>query len=130
MALWLLRMLLSHDKDTIHGEKRYVEMCDFCMVALMFLTGHGIKAKTHAHVEIAHLQTRCTIRTWKALSLQPHASHALVMHIIGEFLHGHGFLLYYSTGAMAGRRIGGKGVLMGVCTRSCIQIKEAKSYPD
>ena len=43
---------LSHDQDTIHAENRCVQMCDFCMVALMFLTGHGIKAKTHAHGEL------------------------------------------------------------------------------
>ncbi len=29
-------------------------MCNFCMSTLMFLTGHGIKPTTHAHVEITH----------------------------------------------------------------------------
>ncbi len=29
-------------------------MCDLRMAALMFVTGHGIKARTHAHAEIAH----------------------------------------------------------------------------
>ena len=30
---------------TIHAEKRCEEMCDFGMAALMFVTGHGIKAR-------------------------------------------------------------------------------------
>ena len=34
----------SHDQDTIHAEKGCVGMRDFHMAALMFLTGHGIKA--------------------------------------------------------------------------------------
>ncbi len=58
----------SHDKDTIHAEK-CAEICDFCMAASTFLTGHGIKARTHAHAEITNFLSRCTIRTWKALSL-------------------------------------------------------------
>ena len=30
---------LSHDQDTIHAENGCAEMCDFCLAALMFLTG-------------------------------------------------------------------------------------------
>ena len=66
-------------------------MHDFCKVALMFLTGHGIKGRTHAHVEIAHFLTWCIIRTWEAqvagwgaFSLWPHTSRALMMHLIGK----------------------------------------------
>ena len=54
---------LSHDHDTIHAEKGWVEMCNFHMAALMFLT--GIKARSHVHVEITHFPNRCIIRTWK-----------------------------------------------------------------
>ncbi len=39
--------MLSHGQDTIHVEKGCAEMCDFHMIAIMFLTGHVIKAKTH-----------------------------------------------------------------------------------
>ena len=49
-----LKCTLSYDQDTIHAEKGCVKMCDFCLAASMFLTGHGIKAGTHAYVEIAH----------------------------------------------------------------------------
>ncbi len=54
------------------------------MAALMFLTGQRIKARTHAHAEITHFPTLCMIRTWKVLSLQPCASHALMMHLVGK----------------------------------------------
>ena len=60
---------LSHDQDTIHAEKGCAEMCDFCMATLMFLTGHGIMARTYACVEIAHFPMRCIIRTWEAQGL-------------------------------------------------------------
>ena len=63
--------LLSHDQDT---EKGCVKMCNFCMAALIFLTGHGIIARSHGHVLIAHFQTWCIIRTWKTLGLCPCAS--------------------------------------------------------
>ncbi len=33
-------------------------MCNFCMAALMLLTGHGINARTPAHVEITHFPTQ------------------------------------------------------------------------
>ena len=59
-----------------------MEISDFRMAALMFLTGYGIKASTHA--EIAHFSTLCIIRTWKALGLWPHGSQALMMHLIGK----------------------------------------------
>ena len=42
----------------------------------------GIKARTHALAEMAHFPTQCTVRTWNALSLQPHASQALMKHFI------------------------------------------------
>ncbi len=74
--------LLSHDQNTIHAEKGCAEMYDLHMAALMFLTGHGIKARTHAHAEVAHLPTRCIIRTRKALGLWSHAS--LMMTLIGQ----------------------------------------------
>ena len=44
----------SHDQGTNRAGKRCAEMCDLCMYPLMFLTGHGIKARTHAHAEITH----------------------------------------------------------------------------
>ena len=65
--------ILSHDQDTIHEEKGCVEMRDFHMAALMSLTGHRIKARTHARAEIAlcasqtlmmHLVGKCAISTW------------------------------------------------------------------
>ena len=68
-------VLLSHDQDTIHAEMVCAEMHNFCM----FLTGHRIKARTHASVEIAHFPNRGIIITWKALSLLPHASQALMI---------------------------------------------------
>ena len=43
--------ILSHHQDTIHAEKGCAEMYNFCMAALMFLTGDAIKARTLAHVE-------------------------------------------------------------------------------
>ena len=58
--------ILSHDHDTIHAEKGYVEMQDFCSAALMFLTGHGIKARIHVRAEIAHCPTQFIIKTWEA----------------------------------------------------------------
>ena len=41
---------------------------------------------SNAHVEIAHFPTRHIIRIWKALSLQPHAPQALMMHLFGKCL--------------------------------------------
>ena len=80
--LWLV--VESVGMDTIHAEKGCMEMRDFHMAGLMFLTGHEIKARTHAHVEITHFLTQCIIRTWKALGLQPHNSQAGMMHLIGK----------------------------------------------
>ena len=54
------------------------------MAALMFYTGHEIKARTHAHVKITHFPTWCITSTWKALDLQPRASQALMMHLVGK----------------------------------------------
>ena len=76
--------ILSSDQDRINVEHGCAEMRDFHMVALMFPTGHGIKARAHAHAEITHFSTRCIIRTWKALGLHPHASEALMMHLVGK----------------------------------------------
>ena len=72
---------LSHNQDTIHAEKGCAGMHDFHIAALMFLTGHRIKARTYTYAEITRFPMRCTIRTWKALSLQPRASQALMMHV-------------------------------------------------
>ena len=80
----------SHDQDTIHAEKGCSKRHTFHMTALIFLTGHGIKARTHACVEITYLPTRCIIRTRKALSLQSRASQAMMMHLIGNFRKGIG----------------------------------------
>ena len=49
--------VLFHDQGTIHAEKGCAELCNFYMAALMFLTGHGIKARTHTHAEITHFHT-------------------------------------------------------------------------
>ena len=90
LQLWECRTLqgyygLSHDQDTIHAEKGHAEMHDIHMEALMFLAGHGIRARTHAHVRITHFPTCCAIRTWKALTLWPRASQALMMHVLGKY---------------------------------------------
>ena len=61
-----------------------VEMCNFHMAALTFNTGHVIKARTHACIEIAHFPSWCIIRTWKALGLWSHASQALMVHLVGK----------------------------------------------
>ena len=78
------QLSLSHGLDTIHVEKGCAEMHNFCMAAVMFLTGHGIKARTHAHVTIAHFPAQCIIGTWDALGLKPCASQALMMPLIGK----------------------------------------------
>ncbi len=44
----ITQIVLSHDQGTIHAEMVCVEMRNFYMAALMFLTGHGIKTRTHA----------------------------------------------------------------------------------
>ena len=68
----------------LHADNGCVEMCDFCMAALMFLRGHAIKARIHACTEIAYFLTQRIIRTWRALSLWPCAFQALKMHLIGK----------------------------------------------
>ena len=55
-------------------------MSNFHMAALMFLTGHGIKARTRVCAENAHFLTQCIMRMWKALS--PRASQTLMMHLV------------------------------------------------
>ena len=60
---------LSHQQDTVHAEEGCVEIQDFCMAALMFLTSHGIKVRIHALEEITHVTTLCIIRTWKVLGM-------------------------------------------------------------
>ena len=40
------------------------------------------EARTHAHAEITYFPTRCIIGSWKAISLQPHASQGLMMHLV------------------------------------------------
>ena len=76
--------ILSHEQDGFHAEKGYVEMRDFYMAALMYLTGHGIIARNHVYAEIAHFPSRCIISSRKTLVLWPHASQALMMHQIGK----------------------------------------------
>ena len=76
---WWTETLL-HYQDTIHGEKGCTEMHDFCM----FLTGHWIKARTHAHVEITHFSMRCIIMAWEAWDNRPSAFQILMMHSVGK----------------------------------------------
>ena len=67
---------LSHDRDTIHAEKGCAEMCKFRMAALLFLTGHGMRARTDAHAEIAlkmHLIGKCAISAWAWV-------HSIILH--------------------------------------------------
>ena len=54
-------------------------MRDFCMAALMFLTGHRMEARTHGHVEIAHFPTRRIIRAWEARGCRLSAFHILMI---------------------------------------------------
>ncbi len=68
-------------KTQFMQKKGCVEMCNFHMAAFMFLTGHGIKARTQACVEIAHFPSWCVIRTWKALSLWRCAFQVMMMHL-------------------------------------------------
>ena len=63
-------MLLYHDQDTLYAGKGCVEMHDFHTAAMMYLTGHGIEARTHAHTEIAHFLMQCMTSAWKAPGLQ------------------------------------------------------------
>ena len=42
------------------------------------------KSKNPCPWKITHFPTQCIIRTWKALSLQPHASEALMTHLVGK----------------------------------------------
>ena len=77
-------MFLSHDQDTIHAEMGNVEMRNFRMAALMFLTNHGIKERAYAHAEITHFPMKCITRTWKELGLQPSTPQALMMHLVGK----------------------------------------------
>ena len=53
----IITRFLLHDQATIHAENGCVEMCDFPMAALMFLTGHWMRARTLACAEIAHFPT-------------------------------------------------------------------------
>ena len=78
---WVLT-IYPMTQDTVHAEKGYVEMLDFHVAALLFLTGHGIKSRTHACAEITHLPNWCTIRAWKALGLWPRSPQALPIHLI------------------------------------------------
>ena len=58
-------------------------MCDFCMAALMLLTGHGIKARTHTHTEIARFPMWCINRAWEARGCRLGAFQVLMMHRVG-----------------------------------------------
>ena len=54
----MVSYVLSHDQGTIREEKGCMEMCDFHMAAMMYLTGHGLKARAHALVKITHFPMR------------------------------------------------------------------------
>ena len=78
---------LSYSSTLYEGSYQghsHLKRLDFHTAALMFHTCHGIKARAHAHAEITQFSTWCIIRTWKALSLWPHAFQALMMHLIGK----------------------------------------------
>ena len=67
-----------------HNSEGCMEMCNLCMTAFMFLTGHGIKARTHALAEIIYFPTRSIIRACKALGLWPRASQTLMICLVGK----------------------------------------------
>ncbi len=58
--MFVMGVVIAIVQDTNHTEKGCAEMSDFHMAALMFLTGHGIKARTHTHAEITYFPTQCT----------------------------------------------------------------------
>ncbi len=62
----------------------------FHMARLTFLTTHGIKARTHAHVEIAHFPTRCIIRAWEATCFPGSDDHDAPHWEMGDFRMGMG----------------------------------------
>ncbi len=74
--------LSYHNQDTIHAEKTCMEMHASFMTALMFRTCRGIEARTSICAEIVHFATQCIFRTRKVRSLRPHATQALMMHLI------------------------------------------------
>ncbi len=77
------------DQDTIHAEKEWVTMCEFCTADLMcliiWIIGHGIEARTLTRAEITYFPSRCITSAWKAPSQQPHASQALMIHLVGKY---------------------------------------------
>ena len=75
---------LSDDQNTIHAEKGYAEKHNFHMAAFMVFTGHGVKARTHAHAEIAHLPRRCTAGAWEAQVHRLSAFQVLMVHLVGK----------------------------------------------
>ena len=96
LIFWVRFGFSSHDQDIIHTDKGCVEMCDFCMAALVFLIGHGIKARTHAPCrnrtfpkEVHHQNPEST---GPAASCFPGPDDATLGNV--RFLHGHGFLLF------------------------------------
>ena len=95
----------------------YAEMCDFHMAALMFLTGKGIKARTHACTVIAHFPTWCIITAWKALGLQPHAPQALMMHLVGKCViptRAWVLALFLGSSIITEKRVQSVGMLFGI----------------
>ncbi len=54
------------------------------MAASMFLSGHGIKAKTHDHADITYFPIGCISTAWEAQGHRPSAFQALVMHLVGK----------------------------------------------
>ena len=60
-------------------------MHDFSMAALMFNTGHGIKAWAYAHVEITHFPNELQDQDLGSTAgCGPHAFQALMMHLVGK----------------------------------------------
>ena len=78
MSLLLPPWLLHNSwRKEVCGNARFPHGC-------LDVSCHGIKARTHACVEITHFPTRRIIRTWNALGLRPCASHARQMHLAGK----------------------------------------------
>ena len=59
-------------------------MYDFDMAALMFRTGHGIRARPHSPAEIGHFPNWCIIRAREARGRRASAFQALMMHLVGK----------------------------------------------
>ena len=90
--------IFSHDKETIHTEEGCVEMCGFCMAALMLLTGHGISknlclCRNRTFLRLMHHQNLESTRPVASCFPGPDDGPSLSGNV--RFPHMHGFLLYY-----------------------------------